>query len=91
MLGVVAEATFVRGSVELGRGDVLLAFSDGITESCNRADQEFGYDSLEAHLRSAHDNSADAVLFSVLGAVQDFAAASPLVDDMSLVVVKHCT
>ncbi|MEO8436130.1 MAG: PP2C family protein-serine/threonine phosphatase [Pyrinomonadaceae bacterium] len=91
LLGVVSEAAFVRGSVELRRGDVLLACSDGITESCNQADQEFGYDSLEAHLRRAQNGSADAVLFSVLGAVQDFAAASPLVDDMSLVIIKHCT
>lgn len=89
LLGVVPGASFVRGRFELRNGDVLLACSDGITESRNHADQEFGYESLEAQLRSARNGSADAVLFSVLGAVQDFAAASPLVDDMSLVVVKH--
>ena len=44
---------------------------------------------LEAQFRSAQTAFADAVLFSVLGAVQDFAAASPLVDDMSLVVVSN--
>jgi len=33
--------------------------------------------------------AADAMLFSVLGAVQDFAAASPLVDDMSLAIVRR--
>jgi hypothetical protein len=33
--------------------------------------------------------SADAVLFSVLGAVQDFAATRSLADDMSLLVVRH--
>ena len=91
LLGVVSEASFVRGTVALRRGDILLACSDGITESRNQADQEFGYESLEAHLRRAQKCSADAVLFSVLGAVQDFAAASPLVDDMSLVVIKHCS
>ena len=91
LLGVVPAASFVRGRFELRSGDVLLAFSDGITESRNHADEEFGYQSLEAQLRSAQNGSADAVLFSVLGAVQDFAAASPLVDDMSLVVVKHRT
>jgi sigma-B regulation protein RsbU (phosphoserine phosphatase) len=89
LLGVVSEARFVRGTVSIRRGDILLAYSDGITESRNQADQEFGYESLEAHLRRAQSCSADTVLFSVLGAVQDFAAASPLVDDMSLVVIKH--
>jgi len=89
LLGVVPAASFAGGCVELRAGDVLLAYSDGILESRNNADQEFGYERLEAQLRRAQSGSADAVLFSVLGAVQDFAAAGPQVDDMSLVVVRR--
>ena len=51
--------------------------------------EEFGYARLETQLRRAQTDSADAVLFSVLGAVQDFAATHPLVDDMSLVIVRR--
>ena len=87
--GVVPAASFVEGSVHLNAGDVLLVCSDGILESLNDADQEFGYMRLEAQLRRAQVGAADAVLFSVLGAVQDFAAARPLVDDMSLVIVRR--
>ena len=68
---------------------MLLAYSDGILESCNNAEEEFGYERLEAQLRRAQAGRADAVLFSVLGAVQDFAGTQPLIDDMSLVVVRH--
>jgi sigma-B regulation protein RsbU (phosphoserine phosphatase) len=89
LLGVVPAASFVGGSVHLNAGDVLLVCSDGILESLNNADQEFGYTRLEAQLRRAQAGTADAVLFSVLGAVQDFAAARPLVDDMSLVIVRR--
>jgi serine phosphatase RsbU (regulator of sigma subunit) len=89
LLGVVPAASFVGGSVHLNAGDVLLVCSDGILESVNNADQEFGYTRLEAQLRRAQVGAADAVLFSVLGAVQDFAAARPLVDDMSLVIVRR--
>jgi len=89
LLGVVAGAAFDRGSLELRAGDLLLACSDGILETVNDADQEFGYERLETQLRSAQTDSADAALFSVLGSVQDFAAARPLVDDMSVVVVSH--
>ena len=89
LLGVVPAASFDQGSVELRAGDVLLACTDGILESRNNADQEFGYERLEMQLRRARTGPAAAVLFSVLGAVQDFAAAQPLVDDMSLVVVRH--
>jgi sigma-B regulation protein RsbU (phosphoserine phosphatase) len=91
LLGVIPAASYARGSVELHAGDLLLICSDGILESLNDADQEFGSQRLEAQLRSAHGGSADAVLFSVLGAVQDFAATHPLVDDMSVVVVRRDT
>jgi serine phosphatase RsbU (regulator of sigma subunit) len=89
VLGAVPFASFERGSVQLGGGDLLLACSDGILESFNEADQEFGSQRLEAELRRAQGGSAESVLFSVLGAVQDFAAPSPLTDDMTLVVVKN--
>ena len=104
LLGVVPAAPYLCGSIELGVGDVLMVYSDGITESLNRAGEEFGYSRLEAQLRSAQAGAADAmleakqrdaqaananaVLFSVLGAVQDFAATCPVVDDMSLAIVR---
>jgi len=89
VLGVVPSASFERGTVKLDSGDLLLACSDGILESFNEADQEFGSMRLEAELRRAQGGSAESVLFSVLGAVQDFAAPRPLTDDMTLVVVKN--
>jgi serine phosphatase RsbU (regulator of sigma subunit) len=89
LLGVVPAASYVAGCVELNDGDVLMVYSDGIIESLNSAGEEFGYARLEAQLRSAPTGAADAALFSVLGAVQDFAAASPLVDDMSLAIIRR--
>src|SRR2546425_3270156 len=89
LLGVVPATPYVCGSFDLGAGDVLMIYSDGITESLNSAGEEFGYGNLEDQLRCAQSGAADAVLFSVLGAVQDFAAASPLVDDMSLAIVRR--
>jgi serine phosphatase RsbU (regulator of sigma subunit) len=89
VLGAVAAAPFERGTVKLGGGDLLLACSDGILESFNEAEQEFGNMRLQTELRRAQGGSAEAVLFSVLGAVQDFAAPRPLTDDMTLMVVKR--
>ena len=89
LLGVVAAAPYVCGSFKLHAGDVLMIYSDGITESRNSAGEEFGDTRLEAQLRRAQAGPADAVLFSVLGSVQDFAAACPLVDDMSVAIVRR--
>jgi sigma-B regulation protein RsbU (phosphoserine phosphatase) len=89
VLGAVPNAFFERGSAQLNGGDLLLACSDGILESFNEAEQEFGAMRLQTELRRAQSGSAESVLFSVLGAVQDFAAPRPLTDDMTLVVVKN--
>ena len=89
LLGMAPEASFTTGCVELRAGDVLLAYTDGVLESRNNADQEFGSERLEAQLRRARSGSAEAVLFSVLGAVQDFAAPHALIDDTSLVAVRY--
>lgn len=89
LLGVLADAEYVGGSCVLGKGDTLLIYSDGITESRNGAAEEFGNARLEKHLRDSQARSADAALFSVLGAVQDFAATRPLVDDVSLAIVRR--
>lgn len=89
LLGAFSDATYSKGSVVLEFGDLLLIYSDGVNESINNAGDEFGYARLETQLRRAQFGSADAVLFSVLGAVQDFAAMSPLMDDMSLVIVRR--
>jgi len=89
VLGAVPNAFFERGSAQLDAGDLLLVSSDGILESFNEAEQEFGAMRLQTELRRAQGGSAESVLFSVLGSVQDFAAPRPLTDDMTLVVVKN--
>jgi serine phosphatase RsbU (regulator of sigma subunit) len=89
LLGMSGDASFRTGRVELTTGDLLLAYSDGVIESRDNSDQEFGCERLEAHLRVAGCASADAVLFSILGALQDFAAPNVLSDDTSLVVVRR--
>ncbi len=95
LLGVLPDASYVSGSFELRAGDVLMFYSDGIIESRNSGEEEFGYERLEKQLRRAQNDSAgstgsaDTMLFSVLGAVQDFAATRSLMDDMSLVIVRR--
>ena len=94
LLGVMPDASYVTGFFELRQGDILMFYSDGIIESRNAEEEEFGYERLEAQLRRAttghaEAGSADKMLFSVLGDVQDFAATRSLMDDMSLVIVRR--
>lgn len=89
VLGAVPDATFVNGGAVLNPGDTLLGYSDGILECRNARGEEFGVERLVDATRSAIAPSASATLFSVLGSVQDFAAAEPRVDDLALMVVHR--
>ena len=89
VLGAVPDATFVNGDAVLNPGDTLLGYSDGILECRNARGEEFGVERLVEATRSAIGPSASAMLFSVLGSVQDFAAAEPRVDDLALLVVHR--
>jgi sigma-B regulation protein RsbU (phosphoserine phosphatase) len=89
LLGVLPDAVYVHGTIRLDFGDTLLTYSDGIIESLDKTGEEFGYTRLEKQLRRAPTDTADSILFSLLGAVQDFAGTRPLVDDMTVAVVRR--
>src|SRR5580692_3512626 len=90
MLGALQEATYNSGSVRLDPGDMLLAYSDGLTECRNPQDEEFETGRLSAAAKSFHGASANQVLFSTLATVLDFADANPPEDDLTLLVIRRC-
>ena len=90
VLGAVPGATFDTGRATLHPGDTLLGYSDGILECENTWGEQFGLERLVDATRSAACcPSANAALFSVLGATRDFAAGKARMDDIALMVVHH--
>jgi len=89
MLGALQEAAYDSGSVRLNPGDMLLAYSDGVTECRNSEDEEFEMGRLSAAVNAVGDASANQVLFSTLGAVLDFANGCSPEDDLTLLVIRR--
>jgi sigma-B regulation protein RsbU (phosphoserine phosphatase) len=89
MLGVLQGAGYGQGSVRLNPGDMLIAYSDGVTECRNSQDQEFEMGRLSAAVNAVGGACANQVLFSTLGAVLDFANACPPEDDLTLLVIRR--
>ena len=89
MLGATEKAMFNTGSVALHPGDMLVAHSDGATECRNPQDQEFEMERLAAAASAAHGVPANKALFSMLGAVLDFADTNSPGDDLTLLVVRR--
>ncbi|HXY00633.1 MAG TPA: PP2C family protein-serine/threonine phosphatase [Candidatus Limnocylindrales bacterium] len=89
MLGALQSANFEAGSVQLNPGDMLVAYSDGVTECRNPQDNEFETARLTAVAGAVSGATASRALFSTLGAVLDFAEACPPADDLTLLVVRR--
>jgi serine phosphatase RsbU (regulator of sigma subunit) len=89
MLGALQGAAYDSGSVRLDPGDMLLAYSDGVTECRNSEDEEFEMGRLSAAANAVGGASANQVLFSTLGAVLDFADACSPEDDLTLLVIRR--
>ena len=89
MLGALQAAAYDSGSVRLNPGDMLLAYSDGVTECRNSDDEEFEMGRLSAAVNAVGGASANQVLFSTLGAVLDFADACSPEDDLTLLVIRR--
>jgi serine phosphatase RsbU (regulator of sigma subunit) len=89
LLGALEGAEFQSGELMLEPGDTLVAYSDGVLECRNTGGEEFGLDRLMASLLDARQQSAQATLMTLLGAVQDFANGIPLLDDVSLTLIQR--
>ena len=89
MLGALQEGVYDSGRVRLNPGDMLLAYSDGVTECRNSEDEEFEIGRLSAAANAVGGASANQVLFSTLGAVLDFAGACSPEDDLTFLVIRR--
>jgi sigma-B regulation protein RsbU (phosphoserine phosphatase) len=88
LLGVIPDAEFRSRHVTLERGDTLLAFSDGLTECRNEREEEFETGRIVSEIRKAASLSTSDMLFSIIGAAQDFAGTQPREDDCTLLVAR---
>jgi serine phosphatase RsbU (regulator of sigma subunit) len=88
-LGLMDEASFPPQEVLLADGDLLVLFSDGITESQNTANDEYGDDRFIGLLRDLRGEPLPAIRDRVLEAVRDFAGAAGQFDDITLVLLRR--
>jgi sigma-B regulation protein RsbU (phosphoserine phosphatase) len=88
-IGVMQNSVYREGQVEFGPGDVLVVYSDGITESVNDAGEEFGESRLIDVVRRYLDRSAAGLRDRIDEALSRFVGTAAPVDDMTLMIVKR--
>jgi sigma-B regulation protein RsbU (phosphoserine phosphatase) len=87
-VGIVADAQFGSTAFQLEIGDLLVAYTDGITEAENRSGEQWGQQRLEAVLCSCRGATSEQVIESILDQVSSFTSGQPQRDDMTLVVMS---
>jgi serine phosphatase RsbU (regulator of sigma subunit) len=89
VLAVVDEIALEQRTIEIGRGDSIAFYTDGVTESMNVEWEEYGEDRLAAVLRATAKEGASTILDAIVEAVQAFSGGAEQFDDFTLFVVKR--
>ncbi len=88
-LGVIAQIPVQEKVVILQPGDMLVAYTDGVTEALRSDNSEFGVLGLKSALVKMRKRPAQEVANGVLKTIDAFAAGEPQFDDITMIVLKR--
>ena len=89
VLGLFEHASYDEETVTLAPGDVIIAFSDGVSEALNEAGDEYTDERLLASVHAHRGKSPQALLDGLLADVHSFCGEATPSDDVTLVVVRY--
>ena len=87
-LGLSAGSRFESERFELSAEDFLFLYTDGVSEACNGAGEEYGSGRVEGSLDGLHGEPARAVVDAVLGRVHAFQNGTAHVDDVTAMAIR---
>lgn len=88
VLGVNESLQCNQNQIEVGHGDVVLLYTDGISEAFDENDQQFGEDRMKEILVRLARESPDRVLTEIQSALNEFCGSAPQSDDRTIVILK---
>jgi sigma-B regulation protein RsbU (phosphoserine phosphatase) len=87
-IGLVEDYALSARNISLFPGDLLLLYTDGVTEATNGSGEQFGLERMEALARANAHLPASELLQLVRLALNDFVAGQPLADDVTIVTCR---
>jgi sigma-B regulation protein RsbU (phosphoserine phosphatase) len=88
VVGLLLQAQYGQSSMVLSPGDILMAYTDGISEAMTVDDEEWGEERMIAAAQACRTLPAGRMIDRMIAAADAFAADAPQYDDMTLVIVK---
>ena len=88
VVGAFPDATYQRGRIQLGPGDIVVAYTDGITEAMNVHGEQYGLNRLVNLVRAERTAPAAQIAETVLSAVDRFSRDGADEDDRVMLILK---
>jgi sigma-B regulation protein RsbU (phosphoserine phosphatase) len=88
-LGVLPEVSIESQAIRLRPNDILIFYTDGVTEAVNEDYDEFGLARLQLAASSAQFEDASTILEAIIRGIYEHTGATPQYDDITLVVMKR--
>jgi sigma-B regulation protein RsbU (phosphoserine phosphatase) len=88
VIGLMDGFEYCQGRVELQAGDVFVAYTDGISEAMNAADEEWGEQRMMDAVLGNQGAPARALIEQIMIAADQFVSGAPQHDDMTLIVAR---
>ena len=88
VIGLMEDTSYQQAKVALSSGDLLVAFTDGITETMNSADEEWGEKRFLEAIRRCRGMEPKQIIEGIMSAADSFAAGAKQHDDMTLVALR---
>jgi phosphoserine phosphatase RsbU/P len=87
-VGLLPQASYEGASVEIKPGDLLLLFTDGISEAMNAADEEWGEERMLCVLKNSSAAKLASIASTLFYAADEFTGSAPQHDDMTVVIAR---
>jgi sigma-B regulation protein RsbU (phosphoserine phosphatase) len=88
-LSIVEKEEYRENKVTFEPNDILVIYSDGITEAMNADGEEFEEERLRHVVTQHRDETAEEILAQIIAAVQTFTDSAEQNDDITAVVIKR--
>ncbi len=91
LFGVTPEVEYEERPIYLQAGEVVVLYTEGVTEVINSGEDEFGMDGLIKVVRKNQDKSSSHIQQAIYDAVLAFASPQHVFDDLTMIVIKRDT
>jgi sigma-B regulation protein RsbU (phosphoserine phosphatase) len=88
-IGMFYSGEYRSSTVKLEKGDSLFLYTDGLTETRNGSNIEYGEERLSALIARNHSLSAHDLLSASLQDLSSFRGSTPKIDDLTVMVLKR--